>query len=111
VPGPLYTAILCQAVLVMAAVAICTSPPPCWKTVPIPRPRPRSPLIRPSRPNQAWSRWPSWRSAAYSQLVSSSRTRPDTPRTGWTGDAATRPLTLVPPARTTRPGRGITLAS
>jgi hypothetical protein len=49
----LYTAILRRAVLVMAALAICAVTAALLKTVPIPRPRPRLPLIRPRRPNQA----------------------------------------------------------
>jgi hypothetical protein len=53
VPGPLYTAILRHAVLVMAALAICAVTAAVLKDRTDTQDPPRSPLIRPRRPNQA----------------------------------------------------------
>ena len=53
VPGPLYTAILRHAVLVMAALAICAVTAALLKDRTDTQDPPRSPLIRPRRPNQA----------------------------------------------------------
>jgi hypothetical protein len=52
VPGPLYTAILRHAVLVMAALAICAVTAALLKDRTDTQ-DPRSPLIRPRRPNRA----------------------------------------------------------
>jgi hypothetical protein len=53
VPGPLYTAILRHAVLVMAALAICAVTAALLKDRTDTQDPPRSPLIRPRRPNKA----------------------------------------------------------
>ena len=52
-PGPLYTAILRHAVLVMAALAICAVTAALLKDRTDTQPRPPVTLIGPCRPNQA----------------------------------------------------------